>query len=118
MPIHGYPGNVITANPTAPTVSSASGVWTTEQQLINQSAGNWPMAATQVSLSARFNSADSAYLSRTPSVASNRKTYTFSLWAKRSTLSTRQNFFSVNSPNVGNNGFSFEWLDTNSNPIS
>jgi hypothetical protein len=72
------------------------------------------MAATQVSLSARFNSADSAYLNRTPSVASNRKTYTFSLWAKRSTLSTRQNFFSVNSPNVGNNGFSFEWLDTNS----
>lgn len=114
MPIHGYPGNIITANPTAPTVSSASGVWTTEQQLINQSAGNWPMAATQVSLSTRFNSADSAYLSRTPSVASNRKTYTFSLWAKRSTLSTRQNFFSVNSPNVGNNGFSFEWLDTNS----
>ena len=84
MPIHGYPGNVITANPTAPTVSSASGVWTTEQQLINQSAGNWPMAQTQVSLSARFNSADSAYLNRTPASAGNRRTWTWSAWVKSS----------------------------------
>lgn len=90
MPIHGYPGNIITANPTAPTVSSASGVWTTEQQLINQSAGNWPMAATQVSLSARFNSADNAFLSRTPATASNRKTWTWSGWVKRSKLGAQQ----------------------------
>jgi len=93
MPIHGYPGNVITANPTAPTVSSASGVWTTEQQLINQSAGRWPMAATQVSLSTRFNSADTAYLSRTPATASNRKTWTWSAWVKRSGLSARNALF-------------------------
>jgi hypothetical protein len=94
MPIHGYPGNVITANPTAPTVSSASGVWTTEQQLINQSAGRWPMAATQVSLSTRFNSADSAYLSRTPASASNRDTWTLSFWIKRTNLG-EQYIFSV-----------------------
>jgi len=86
MPIHGYPGGVITANPTAPTISSASGVWTTEQQLINQSAGNWPMAATQISRSLRFNSADSAYLNRTPASASNRKTWTWSGWVKRGAL--------------------------------
>jgi len=28
-----YLGGIITANPTAPTMSSASGVWTLEQQL-------------------------------------------------------------------------------------
>jgi hypothetical protein len=94
MPIHGYPGGVITANPVAPTASVATGVWTTEQQLQATAAGNWPMAATQVSLSARFNSADSAYLSRTPASASNRKTWTWSGWVKRTNLG-EQYIFSV-----------------------
>ena len=34
----------------------------------------------------RFNSADSAYLSRTPSSAGDRKTWTFSAWIKRSSI--------------------------------
>ena len=38
----------------------------------------------QVSRSLRFNSADSAYLNRTPSVAGNRKTWTWAAWVKRS----------------------------------
>jgi hypothetical protein len=38
----------------------------------------------QISRSLRFNSADSAYLSRTPASASNRKTWTWSAWVKRS----------------------------------
>ena len=41
-------------------------------------------AATGISRSLRFNSADSAYLSRTPASAGNRKTWTFSCWVKRS----------------------------------
>jgi hypothetical protein len=90
MPIHGYPGNVITANPTAPTSSVATGVWTTEQQLINQSAGRWPMAQTQISRSLRFNSTDSAYLNRTPATAGNRRTFTMNYWLKRAELGTRQ----------------------------
>ena len=44
----------------------------------------------QISRSLRFNSADSAYLSRTPGSAGNRKTYTFSCWLKRSKLGTLQ----------------------------
>ena len=97
MPIHGYPGNVITANPTAPTVSSASGVWTTEQQLINQSAGRWPMAATQISRSLRFNSADSAYLNRTPASTSNQRTFTQSLWTKKPVNGAQSFVFSAQS---------------------
>jgi hypothetical protein len=87
MPIHGYPGNVITANPTAPTSSVASGVWTTEQQLIAVAAGNWPFTipTQQIGSSLRFNSADTAYLSRTLG-SSNRRTFTFSAWVKRSVL--------------------------------
>ena len=40
----------------------------------------------QISRSLRFNSADSAYLNRTPASAGNRRTYTFSTWVKRSKL--------------------------------
>jgi len=88
MPIHGYPGNVITANPTAPTSSVASGVWTTEQQLIAKAAGNWPFTipTQQISRSLRFNSADSAYLSRTFGSTGNQKAWTLSFWIKRSKL--------------------------------
>lgn len=40
----------------------------------------------QIGKSLRFNSADSAYLSRTPASASNRTTWTWSGWVKRSSL--------------------------------
>ena len=40
----------------------------------------------QISRSLRFNSSDSAYLSRTPSVAGNRKTWTWAGWVKRGVL--------------------------------
>jgi hypothetical protein len=40
----------------------------------------------QISRSLRFNSADSAYLNRTPASAGNRRTFTWSGWVKRSTL--------------------------------
>jgi hypothetical protein len=117
MPIHGYPGNVITANPTTPSVSSASGVWTTEQQLVNQAAGRWPMAQTQISRSLRFNSADSAYLNRTPASASNRETWTWSGWVKRTIVNTTgQNLFSTDngsSTTIGQLFFNDDWLEFN-----
>ena len=52
--------------------------------LINSTA--IPSGATgyEIEQSLRFNDNESAYLSRTPSVASNRKTFTFSCWAKLS----------------------------------
>jgi len=90
MPIHGYPGNVITANPVAPTSTVATGVWTTEQQLKAVAAGNWPLYVPpyQISRSLRFNSADSAYLNRTPASTTNRRTWTWSGWVKRSASSS------------------------------
>ena len=42
----------------------------------------------QISRSLRFNSADSAYLNRTPASAGNRTTWTWSGWVKRSALTT------------------------------
>jgi hypothetical protein len=50
----------------------------------------------QIERSLRFNSADSAYLNRTPASASNRKTWTWSGWVKRSALGSAQTLLSVN----------------------
>jgi len=43
-------------------------------------------ASYEISNSLRFNDGDSPYLNKTPSSASNRRTFTISLWAKRSDL--------------------------------
>ena len=47
------------------------------------SSGSSAAAGYQVSRSLRFNSADSAYLSRTPAVAGNRRIFTWAGWVKR-----------------------------------
>jgi len=47
-----------------------------------------PSGGYQISRSLRFNSADSAYLNRTPASAGNRRTWTFSTWVKRSQLNS------------------------------
>lgn len=49
----------------------------------------------QIDQSLRFNDDDTAYLSRTPSVAGDRKTWTFSTWVKRGNLGTNQTIFSA-----------------------
>jgi hypothetical protein len=49
----------------------------------------------EIERSLRFNSADSAYLSRTPASAGNRKTWTWAGWVKRSGLGTYQRFFAT-----------------------
>jgi hypothetical protein len=48
----------------------------------------------QIERSLRFNSADSAYLNRTPGTASNRKTWTWSGWVKRSKFGDDEVMFS------------------------
>jgi hypothetical protein len=48
----------------------------------------------EVDNSLRFNDGSSDNLNRTPASASNRKTWTFSAWIKRSTISTGQRIFS------------------------
>jgi hypothetical protein len=47
----------------------------------------------RIERSLRFNSADSAYLNRTPASAGNRKTWTWSGWVKRSALGASQALF-------------------------
>ncbi len=58
-----------------------------------QSAGGGGGAG--ISRSLRFNASDSAHLSRTPSAAGNRKTWTYSTWLKRTALGTEGGIFST-----------------------
>ena len=48
----------------------------------------------QISRSVRLRSSATAYLNRTPTVASNRRTWTWSSWVKRGTLTSSQYLFS------------------------
>ena len=47
----------------------------------------------EIDQSLRFNSADSAYLNRTPATAGNRNTYTISMWVKRGKLGASSRLF-------------------------
>lgn len=49
----------------------------------------------QISRSLRFNAPDSAYLNRTPASATNRKTWTYSAWVKRSKSGDFRTIFSA-----------------------
>jgi hypothetical protein len=65
-------------------------------------------AGYQISRSLRFNSADSAYLSRTPASAGNRKTWTWAGWVKRSAIRQTEQFLFLCS--TGNTGTTTTWL--------
>ena len=66
-------------------------------------------AGYQVERSLRFNSADSAYLSRTPAVAGDKRIWSFSVWAKRAAPSagTQTPLISTSYQTGGNRGVDF-----------
>jgi hypothetical protein len=63
--------------------------------------------------SLRFRSSASAYLSRTPATASNRKTWTWSGWVKRGTLGVSQYFFSGGTGGSDTTQFGINFLADN-----
>jgi hypothetical protein len=72
------------------------------------STGFYPYEIDQ---SLRFNDDDSAYLTRTPSTASNRKTWTWSGWVKRGNLGTDQGLFAAGA--TGTDWFAIGFRSTN-----
>ena len=62
--------------------------------------------------SIRFEDGSSDNLSRTPSSSGNRKTWTFSIWIKRSELGRTQNFFSAGTNNQNYTRIQFNSDDT------
>ena len=116
MPIHGYPGGVISATPPTVDNTTASGIWTTEKQLQYQAQGLWPMPgpAQPISRSLRFNSADSANLSRTFSTTgTDLKIRTLSVWIKRVNFGVSNSSIMQcwNASDSYSNGFEFNSSD-------
>ncbi len=95
----GYKGST-PARETSP--EQYPGVWELTEQFQAQADGNWPFQETDCApRSLRFDGS-SAYLSRTPSVAGNRKTWTWSGWVKKTNINTYTSLFSAgNNPWVG-----------------
>ena len=73
-----------------PTTTVASGIWSLDSQFDSQSSSIWPLAFpnTTIANSCRFDNGSSDYLSRTPSSAGNRRTFTISTWFKLSDIDT------------------------------
>jgi hypothetical protein len=63
----------------------AGGVWRMNDVANFVGNSQWPLAPQSIDNSLRFEGANSDYLVRTPSSASNEKTFTFSTWVKRIT---------------------------------
>ncbi|MBL6771565.1 MAG: hypothetical protein ISQ22_09385, partial [Rhizobiales bacterium] len=73
-------------------------------------------AVTTVGESLRFNDNDSAYLSRTPASAGDRKTWTWSAWVKRGNLGSLQTIFTARSGVYSDFGLQWgEYLTTKDN---
>jgi hypothetical protein len=64
--------------------------------------------------SLRFRSSASAYLSRTPGTAGNRKTFTYSAWVKRGTLGVVQSILSVGVVTASNPRVDWQFNASNS----
>jgi len=69
----------------------AGGVWRMNDVANLVSNSQWPIAASPGENSCRFNVGDSDSLSRTPTTAGNRKTFTLSVWCKKMS-SSQMNF--------------------------
>jgi hypothetical protein len=76
-----YTGGVVSSAVPTVNAATASGVFLLSQQADAQAKNNWPPFKVEKSL--RFRQAASAYLNRTPVVAGNLTTWTYSVWVKR-----------------------------------
>lgn len=92
-----YSGKVIRKTPVTPTQQAASGVWKLNEQAAAIRNNNWPVPGVPnpISRSVRLRSSASAYFNRTPAIASNRTTWTWSGWAKRGALGSNQQLFTA-----------------------
>ena len=80
--------------------------------LLGEEGGGPGPSDYQIPRSLRFNSADSAYLNRTPSAAGNRKTWTWSGWVKLADISAQQTVFAAST-----DGSNRVWLRFNNGPL-
>ena len=90
-----YPGNSITGNPVALSQTSNNGIWDLKDSYTAVGNNTWQEVdgIYEIPNSLRFRSATSPYLQRTPAVAGNRRTWTWSAWVKKGVNGNYQHLF-------------------------
>jgi len=108
-----YSGKIIRKNPVVPTQQSASGVWTLGDAASATKNNTWPVAGVPdpISRSVRLRSSATGYFSKTPASATNRRTWTWSGWVKRSVLNAYSPLFQAEAG--GNTNVSIMFLSDN-----
>jgi len=98
-----YPGGLVRKTAANTSITGASGVWDLGSQAQAVKTNTWPISglANPVSGSLRFRNSASAYLSRTPTVASGENQWTFSTWVKRGILTSEQFIIGGNTTTSG-----------------
>lgn len=81
-------GGIISATEQATDANTANGVFTLSEAAALTTVGAFPTGRFTPQASVRFRKEASAYLTRTPSVAGNRTTWTWSGWVKRGIIPT------------------------------
>jgi hypothetical protein len=90
----------------------AGGVWRMNDLLDFVGNSQWPSAPQNIENSCRFDKGSSDHLTRTPSSAGNRKTWTWSGWVKRATSDASNNMVLWSSYEDANNRFSLQLSNT------
>jgi len=98
-----YPGGLVRRTAANTSITGASGVWDLGSQAQAVKTNTWPISglANPISGSLRFRNSASAYLSRTPTVASGENQWTFSTWVKRGFLTSEQFIIGGNTTTSG-----------------
>ena len=102
-----YLGGIITANPTTPTMTSESGVWTLEQQF--QYNTTW--SPKIIGNSVRLRSSASAYFNRTFTTPTNVLKWTWSGWVKIGGIPTYNPIFAGG---TGGSAYAALWFNSGS----
>lgn len=99
-----YPGNFITGNPVTLSQTSNNGIWDVKDVSAAVDAGTWQEAdgIHEIGKSLRCRASNSSYLTRTPDINGNGKTFTLSAWVKRSAIGVYQIYFSAGATTVTN----------------
>ena len=90
-----YPGNFVTGNPVALSQASNNGIWDLSDNYTATGNSTWqePSGIYQIAGSTAFSTASSTYMYKTFASGGNRRTWTWSAWVKRGSVSTTVQMF-------------------------
>lgn len=96
-----YTGGLLSATEQITDANTANGIFTMQEAGALTAAGNFPTGRWTPQRSLRCRASASAYLSRTPSVASGQNQWTLSTWVKRGLIGSAQHIIGGNTTTSG-----------------